>query len=116
MKNSNNISVNYLQNEKSIEKLFERLHEFIYVSMSVEDYKKTIRILDNNERLLLYICHTYNANEVLYGVGAMHLITNPNDLFIRKEECSAFLETFKSLVRTVLEEENEDVANATTNI
>lgn len=116
MQNSNNISVNYLKNEESFEKQFERLHEFIYVNMSVDDYKKVIGILDNNERLLLYICHTYNAKEVLCSVGAMHLITNPNDLFIRKEECAAFLETFKSLVRTVLEEEDEDVANATTNI
>ena len=111
--NSNNVSANKVSNGNiSTKDLIERLYNFIYSKMGNDDYIKAKSILDNNERLLLYICFAYNTDEVLCNMGSMSLITNPNALFISREETSAFLETFKSLVRTVIEEEKENVADA----
>ena len=39
------------------------------------------------------------------------MLTNPNDLFINKEEISAFAEEYKNFVLTVIREESEDVTN-----
>lgn len=41
----------------------------------------------------------------------MSLITNPKDLFISREEISAFLEEYKKFIRTVINEEQENAAD-----
>lgn len=97
--------------------LMERLREFVYTGMDVEDYKKSKYIFDDNERLLLYILLAYNTSEVLYNRGEMRLITNPGDITLNEVEISAFLDQFRSLVRTVIceEDENGTDTNNTTN-
>lgn len=79
-----------------------------YTGMDVEDYKKSKYILDDNERLLLYILLAYNTSEVLYNRGEMRLITNPGDITLNEVEISAFLDQFRSLVRTAIGEEDEN--------
>lgn len=85
--------------------LAERLR---YTGMDVEDYKKSKYIFDDNERLLLYILLAYNTSEVLYNRGEMRLITNPGDITLNEVEISAFLDQFRSLVRTAIGEEDEN--------
>ena len=41
----------------------------------------------------------------------MSLITNPHDLFISREEISAFLEEYKNFIRIVINEEQENATN-----
>lgn len=93
-------------------KLLDSLKEYIYAKMSTEEYEKSLKLFDDDMRLLLYICLAYNTSEVLYSEGTMQLITNPNDIFISKVEMSAFLDEFKSLVITVINEEPENDANS----
>ncbi|MBQ9920703.1 MAG: hypothetical protein IJO52_00825 [Clostridia bacterium] len=81
---------------------------FGYTGMDVEDYKKSKYIFDDNERLLLYILLAYNTSEVLYNRGEMRLITNPGDITLNEVEISAFLDQFRSLVRTAIGEEDEN--------
>ncbi|MBR3966084.1 MAG: hypothetical protein IKJ91_03315 [Clostridia bacterium] len=92
-------------------KLLDLLWEFIYARMTEEQYRDSHRLFENDERLLLFLCFSYNAFEVLYGTGTMSLITNPKDLFISREEISAFLEEYKKFIRTVINEEQENAAD-----
>ena len=79
--------------------------------MIEEQYKDYVRLFENDERLLLFIFFSYNTLEVLYRTGTMSLITNPQDLFLSREEISAFLEAYKNFVRTVINEEQENATD-----
>lgn len=92
-------------------KLLDLLWDFIYAKMTEEQYRASMRLFENDERLLLFLCFSYNTTEVLYGTGTMSLITNPQDLFLSREEISAFLEAYKNFVRTVINEEQENATD-----
>ena len=79
--------------------------------MIEEQYKDYVRLFENDERLLLFLFFSYNTLEVLYRTGTMSLITNPQDLFLSREEISAFLKTYKNLVRPVINEEQENATD-----
>ena len=72
--------------------LLDLLWEFILARMTEEQYKESKLLFEDCDRLILYLCYSYNVCETLYSQGAMQLITNPNDLFISKKEIVAFID------------------------
>ena len=87
------------------------LRDFFYGRMTLEQYKEAINVFGDEDRLLWYICLAYNTYEVLYSVGAMQLITNPDAIFISKVEMTEFLEEFKDFVKTMINEDEENGAS-----
>ena len=89
--------------------LLDLLWEFIWARMTEEQYQESKLLFEDCDRLILYLCYSYNVCETLYSQGAMQLITNPNDLFISKKEIVAFIDEYKCFVYKVL---NEEMTNA----
>lgn len=79
--------------------------------LSREQLEQCCSLLDNDDKLLYFICYSYNCYELLYGKGLMALITNPDALFMSYEDEKKFVTELKNYIMDVLEINGEDIKN-----
>ncbi len=77
------------------------LRTFYREYMEHEQLKQAATI-ETDTKLLLFIVYSYNCYEVLHSKEKMSLITNPDALFITRDEEQAFIVELKQYIRDVV--------------
>lgn len=83
--------------------------------MTREQIENAHTLLNNDDKLLYYICYSYNCYELLHNKGHLSLITNPDALFITPEAEREFIFELKDYIRDVVGIKREDVQNGRVN-
>ena len=76
-----------------------RLKEFYRNRMNKLQYGIAYAKINSNSELLGYVVFTYNQYVVQHPLERMQVITNPEELFITKEEQAAFIKEFVVFLR-----------------
>lgn len=82
-------------------------------NMTQAQYNEAFTLINDDDRLLYYICYTYNCYELLHSKGHLSLITNPDALFITHDAEQQFLIEMKNYIRDVIGIKKEDVKYGT---
>lgn len=90
------------------------LCEYYRNNMTQEQLKDAHTLLDDDNRLLNYICYSYNCYELLHSKGHLSLITNPDALFSTPQAEQQFIMELKNYIRDVIGIKREDVQDGNT--
>lgn len=82
------------------------LKQFYRNKMNYPQLKIAYEIIENEDTLLTYIITTYNQYVNEHPWERMNVITNPDALFITKEEQAVFLLELKTYIRDIVEVQN----------
>ena len=82
--------------------------------MTQEQLENAHTLLNNDDRLLSYICYSYNCYELLHSKGHLSLITNPDALFSTPQAEQQFIMELKNYIRDVIGIKREDVQDGNT--
>lgn len=83
-------------------------------NMTQEQLENAHTLLDDDNRLLSYICYSYNCYELLHSKGHLSLITNPDALFSTPQAEQQFIMELKNYIRDVIGIKREDVQDGNT--
>ena len=89
------------------------LCEYYRNNMTQEQLKNAHTLLNDDTRLLSYICYSYNCYEILHSKGHLSLITNPDALFSTPQAEQQFIVELKNYIRDVVGIKREDVQDGT---
>lgn len=90
------------------------LIEYYRNNMTQEQLKDAHTLLNDDNRLLSYICYSYNCYELLHSKGHLSLITNPDALFSTPQAEQQFIMELKNYIRDVIGIKREDVQDGNT--
>lgn len=86
-----------------------------YHNMTDEQKKQAYSFIEDETKLLLFIAYSYNINE-LVKKGNMSLITNPDAIFMTREQEDVFItELKKYLVEVAQMQMEREMQNVNTN-
>jgi len=85
------------------------LIEYYRNNMTQEQLENAHTLLNDDNRLLSYICYSYNCYELLHSKGHLSLITNPDALFSTPQAEQQFIMELKNYIRDVIGIKREDV-------
>lgn len=83
-------------------------------NMTQEQLEDAHTLLNDDNRLLNYICYSYNCYELLHSKGHLSLITNPDALFSTPQAEQQFIMELKNYIRDVIGIKREDVQDGNT--
>lgn len=89
------------------------LCEYYRNSMTLEQLENAYTLLNDDNRLLSYICYSYNCYELLHSKEHLSLITNPDALFSTPQTEQQFIMELKNYIRDVIGIKREDVQDGT---
>ena len=78
-------------------------------NMTQEQLENAHTLLNDDNRLLNYICYSYNCYELLHSKGHLSLITNTDALFTTPKAQEQFISELKTYIRDVIGIKREDV-------
>ena len=78
-------------------------------NMTREQIEDAHTLLNNDDKLLYYICYSYNCYELLHNKGNLSLITNPDALFKTPQAEQQFIVELKDYIRDIVGIKREDV-------
>lgn len=90
------------------------LIEYYRNNMTQEQIENVYTLMNNDNRLLSYICYSYNCYELLHSKGHLSLITNPDALFSTPQAEQQFIMELKNYIRDVIGIKREDVQDGNT--
>lgn len=90
------------------------LIEYYRNNMTQEQLEDAHTLLNDDNRLLSYICYSYNCYELLHSKGHLSLITNPDALFSTPQAEQQFIMELKNYIRDVIGIKREDVQDGNT--
>lgn len=90
------------------------LCEYYRNNMTQEQLGNAHTLLNNDDKLLYYICYSYNCYELLHNKGHLSLITNPDALFSTPQAEQQFIMELKNYIRDVIGIKREDVQDGNT--
>lgn len=90
------------------------LSDYYRNNMTREQIEDAHTLLNNDDRLLSYICYSYNCYELLHSKGHLSLITNPDALFSTPQAEQQFIMELKNYIRDVIGIKREDVQDGNT--
>ena len=85
------------------------LSDYYHNNMTKEQIENANTLLNNADRLLHYICYSYNCYELLHNKGNLSLITNPDALFKTPQAEQQFISELKDYIRDIVGIKREDV-------
>ena len=85
------------------------LCDYYQNNMTREQIENAHTLLNNDNRLLYYICYSYNCYELLHNKGNLSLITNPDALFKTPQAEQQFISELKDYIRDIVGIKREDV-------
>ena len=92
--------VDFAEKQKNI-RILQRKKKFTLAKRKKKRY--------NDDKLLYYICYSYNCYELLHNKGNLSLITNPDALFKTPEAEQQFIVELKDYIRDIVGIKREDV-------
>lgn len=91
------------------------LCDYYQNNMTREQIEDAHILLNNDDKLLYYICYSYNCYELLHNKGNLSLITNPDALFKTPQAEQQFIAELKDYIRDIVGIKREDVQNGRVN-
>lgn len=93
--------------------MLENLYNYYHNKMTREELNNAFTLLNDDDRLLCYICYSYNCYELLHNKGHLSLILNPDALFRTPETERQFVMEIKNYIKDVIGIKREDVGYGT---
>lgn len=89
----------------------KKLYDYYRNCMTKTQYEDAETLFYSDDRLLDYLCYSYNCYELLHSKGQLSLITNPDVLFHTPESEQQFITELKKYIRDVVGIKREEVQN-----
>lgn len=93
--------------------MLENLYNYYRNNMTRTQYEDAETLFYDDDRLLDYLCYSYNCYELLHSKGHLTLITNPDALFMTPQAEQQFITELKNYIRDVVGIKREDVQHGT---
>lgn len=93
--------------------MLENLYNYYRNNMTRTQYEDAETLFYSDDRLLDYLCYSYNCYELLHSKEHLTLITNPDALFMTPQAEQQFITELKNYIRDVVGIKREDVQYGT---
>ena len=93
--------------------MLENLYNYYHNDMTQAQYKDAKILFNDDDRLINFICYSYNCYELLHSKGHLSLIINPDALFRTPQAEQEFIMEMKNYIKDVIGINREDVQYGT---